>query len=234
MNDPPRIPMVFHPALVPSTEPVLLVLLPGFDMNAEDFARHGFLDMARRHAPEADIIVAKPDLDLYLEGTVGADIASLLRSAGRSRRRVWLAAISLGCFGALSAVEHSVAIEGIILLAPFLGTAGLIAELGRAGGLALWDPGEVAEDDHERQLLARLRSGVCRPEDWPVLYLGYGRSDRFAAASRLLAAILPPSRIFEIEGAHDWPSWERLWERILAAHPFARGASRPAWAKLDF
>jgi len=227
VTDPLRIRMVFHRAPVRAPDPILLVLVPGFDMRAEDFERHGFVDLARRHAPEANIILAEPDLDLYLDGAIGAQISALLRSEGGKHRRIWLAGISLGCFGALLAVEHAAPIEGVLLLAPFLGTAGLIAEVGRAGGLAAWDPGAIEGDDHERRLLARLGGDLRQSEKGPILYLGFGRSDRFAAASRLLAAILPPSRVFEIDGAHDWPSWERLWERILAAEPFAPDPGRP-------
>ena len=165
------------------------------------------------------------DTRLYLDGTVGAELAALLQSAASRHRRVWLAAISLGCFGALLLAEGPVPIEGIVLLAPFLGTAGLIAEVQRAGGFKAWEPGALAEDDHERRLLARLKHYGRQPEQWPALWLGYGRSDRFAAASRLLAQLLPPSRIVEIEGAHDWPSWARLWDRMLAGDSVARANS---------
>lgn len=222
MNGPLRIRTTFHAAGEASPEPILVMFLPGFDMRAEDFARHGFVDRTRHDLPEADILIAEPDLDLYLEGTIGTQLAALLHSAASGHRRVWLAGISLGCFGALLLAESLVPIEGIVLLAPFLGTAGLIAEIHRAGGLRAWEPGALAQDDYERQLLARLKSYGPQPEQWPALWLGYGRSDRFAAASRLLAELLPPSRVFEIEGAHDWPSWARLWDRILAAGSIAR------------
>lgn len=225
MNDPLRIRTTSFPAAEASPNPILLLFLPGFDMCAEDFVRHGFVDRARQCLPKADILIAEPDLDLYLDGTVGVQLAALLRSVAAGYRRVWLAGISLGCFGALLLDEGPVPIAGVVLLAPFLGTAGLIAEIHRAGGLRAWEPGALVEDDHERRLLARLKDYGRQPEQWPALWLGYGRSDRFAAASRLLAELLPPSRVFEIEGAHDWPSWARLWDRILAAGAFARANS---------
>ncbi|MGH7034579.1 MAG: hypothetical protein ACREFL_12685, partial [Stellaceae bacterium] len=225
MNDPLRIRTTSYPAAQASPEPILVMFLPGFDMRAEDFARHGFIDWTRHDFPAADILIAEPDLDLYLEGTVGTQLAALLRSVATGHQRVWLAGISLGCFGALVLAEGPIPVEGIVLLAPFLGTAGLIAEVHRPGGLQAWEPGEFTEDDHERRLLARLKPYGRQLERWPTLWLGYGRSDRFAAASRLLAELLPPSRIFEIEGAHDWPSWTRLRDRILAAGAFARANS---------
>jgi hypothetical protein len=225
MSDPSRIRTTSYPAVAASPNPILLVFIPGFDMRAEDFLRYGFVDRARERRPEAEILIAEPDLGLYLDGTVGAELAALLQSAASRHRRVWLAAISLGCFGALLLAEGPVPIEGIVLLAPFLGTAGLIAEVQRAGGFKAWEPGALAEDDHERRLLARLKHYGRQPEQWPALWLGYGRSDRFAAASRLLAQLLPPSRIVEIEGAHDWPSWARLWDRMLAGDSVARANS---------
>jgi len=218
---------VFHRALQAEPEPVLLILLPGFDMHAEDFVTHGFIEAAQAYAPFVDILVAEPDLDLYLDGTIGAQLAALIpaKDAG-CYAQTWLAGISLGCFGALLAAAPPAAVEGLILLAPFLGTPGLIAEIDRAGGLAKWEAGVIAANDHERRLLARLKHYGGGPETWPILHLGYGKSDRFSAASRLLAALLPQDRVYEIEGAHDWPSWRLLWRRILAADPLSL-AMRP-------
>ncbi len=222
MSGPPPIRTVFHRAPQPQPEPGLLILLPGFDMRAEDFVTHGFIEVAQRYAPNIDILVAEPDLDLYLDGAVAEPIAELIPAKGDSRySRTWLAGISLGGFGALLAAGRHRAIEGIILIAPFLGTPGLIAEIDRAGGLADWEPGAVAPDDHERRLLARLKHYGSGAEEWPILHLGYGRSDRFAGASRLLAALLPPDRVCAIKGAHDWPSWSLLWRRIIAADPLS-------------
>jgi hypothetical protein len=216
---------VFHRATRARPDPSLLVLLPGFDMSAEDFVTHGFVDTVHDCVPGVDVLAAEPDLDTYLDGTAGEQIAELVRAEAIGRySRVWLAGISLGCFGALLAAGQPCAIEGIVLLAPFLGTPGLIAEIGRAGGLAAWEPGEIAANDVERRLLARLKGYHAGSPEWPILLLGYGRSDRFAAASQVLAAILPPDRVCEIDGAHDWPSWSLLWRRILATDLLARRA----------
>lgn len=226
MSEPDPIRTVFHRAPQDGPEPLLLILLPGFDMHAEDFVTHGFIEAAHAYAPFVDILVAEPDLDLYLDGTIGAQLAALIpaKDAGRYAQ-TWLAGISLGCFGALLAASPPAAVEGIILLAPFLGTLGLIAEIDRAGGLAKWEAGVIAANDHERRLLARLKHYGGGPETWPIIHLGYGKSDRFAAASRLLAALLPQDRVCAVEGAHDWPSWSLLWRRILAADPLALARS---------
>lgn len=222
MSDPTAFRTVFHRATGARTEPLLLILLPGFDMKAEDFVTHGLVEAARTCAPCADILIAEPDLDLYLDSTIGEQLVALVRAQRRGgSRRIWLAGISLGCFGGLLAAAQAAEIEGLILLAPFLGTPGLIAEVERAGGLAAWKPGKIAPEDQERRLLAWLKGYGEEPGARPLLYLGYGNSDRFAAASRLLAALLPPHRMCTVDGAHDWPSWSLLWRCILAADPFA-------------
>ncbi len=51
----------------------------------------------------------------------------------------------------------------------------------------------------------------------PTLHLGFGTEDRFAAAHRLLAALLPVERVAMLGGGHDWPTWEALWECMLDA-----------------
>ena len=81
----------------------------------------------------------------------------------------------------------------------------------------------VLED--ERDGLTRA-GHVRRVWDWikrheggagvgPRLYLGYGTRDRFAKASALLAAHLPPQHVLSIPGGHDWRTWKRLWDAFL-------------------
>ncbi len=59
----------------------------------------------------------------------------------------------------------------------------------------------------------------------PDLFLGYGRSDRFAFSDRLLAAALPAERVFETEGGHDGAPWLALWQRQIDAMPLPRDAN---------
>ncbi len=203
------------------TDRPLLVMVPGAYFQPGDFAEHGFLDALRRQAGGAggvDAIVANLPAERYLEGDAAAWLhAEIIAPAlARGHRRLWLLGISLGAMGALlHAQAYPAVIEGMILLAPFLGTRGLIAEVAAAGGLARWQPGPIAAQDTERRLLAGLKAGLP-----PRLYVGYGMADRYAAAGRLLAAELPEGRAAVTEGGHDWPTWELLWREILARAPF--------------
>ena len=203
---------------------IVLVMLPGAQDRARDLVEQGFVQALRTRGLAVDAVVVDAHFDHYLEHSIVAqleqDIIAPLRRGGLAR--IWLMGISLGGTGALSYVrEHSGAIEGVILLAPFLGTRGLIAEIARAGGLQRWQPGAIAPQDEERRLLAWLRQYRAGDPVLPRICLGYGTEDRYAPASLMLAQQLPERQVMTIPGGHDWPTWLKLWERWLDGDAFA-------------
>jgi pimeloyl-ACP methyl ester carboxylesterase len=165
-----------------------------------------------------DVLALDAHADLYLEH---AGIERVLhhtldevRAAGY--RRLWLLGISLGGSGAMFCVTQRWAeIEGVFLLAPFLGTRGIIAEVMAAGGLQHWQAGEIHERDYERVLLDRIRGSVVEPQRLPTILLGYGSEDRYRGASDMLSAHLPPTHVTVRPGGHDWETWNHLWRELL-------------------
>jgi pimeloyl-ACP methyl ester carboxylesterase len=197
---------------------IMLVMLPGAQDRPQDFAEQGFIHAIRKRRLRVDAVAVDAHLGYYLQRSVidrlTTDVIEPARAQGY--RRIWLMGISLGGLGSLIyAREHAARIEGVILLAPFLGTRGTIAEVVRAGGLSQWQPGEITPDDDERRILAWLKS--YQPDDptLPKIYLGYGTRDRFAPASMMLAERLPGRRVAIVEGGHDWPTWVNLWNKLL-------------------
>lgn len=203
---------------------ILLVMLPGAGIEAADFSAHGMIDAVRGLSLPVDIIVAHPDMGLYLEDGV-TDVlheAVILPALARGITRIWLLGISLGGMGALLyASAHQQNIEGLFLIAPFLGTRGTVAELAQAGGLAQWRAQNSAATPAEQRLLLWLQAQCNTNATTPALYLGYALEDRFAAAHRLLARQLPPAHVAAVPGEHDWPSWRALWGQLLGLAPFA-------------
>lgn len=211
----------------PGGADILLIMLPGAGIGAGDFAAQGMIDAVRAQELPIDIIAAQPDTGLYLEDGVTAALhAELVCPAlARGVTRIWLLGISLGGMGALLyASAYPQHIEGLLLIAPFLGTRGTIAELARAGGLAHWSAQNSAATLPEQNLLRWLRAHLARQGRAPALYLGYAVQDRFAPAHRLLAEQLPAHRVAVAPGGHDWPSWRALWCQLLAFAPFAPAA----------
>jgi pimeloyl-ACP methyl ester carboxylesterase len=191
-----------------------MVWLPGAYHAARDFVAAGFAEAVRMRRIALDLVFV--DMELAHVGDRSAlhrlrsDIVLPARAAGVS---IWLGGISLGGLFALDyAASHPGELDGLCLFAPYLGNRMLTAEIAQAPGLEEWQPGELAETDEERRIWRYIKS---RRADSRPLYLGFGQSDRFAAAHELLAATLPADSVDVIAGGHEWSTWVRLWENFL-------------------
>jgi len=215
---------LFYPGPDRGVDRTLLVMLPGVGSAAEEFAAHGFIAAVQDGGGPIDVIAACPELDLYLDGTIAAALheTAIAPAMARGYARLWLLGISLGGMGALLyAAAHPAAVDGIVQLAPFLGTPGTIDEIASAGGIPAWSAPRSRATGGERTALLWLQHHIAQSPARPVLYLGYARQDRFAPGHRLIAQHLPPERVVAVEGGHDWDSWAILWGRMLERCPFA-------------
>src|SRR5204863_869685 len=116
------------------------------------------------------------------------DVIAPARASGH--RSIWLVGISLGGFGALLyAMENTKDVQGLMLLAPYLGERALIAEIAAAGALRSWQPDEVATGDHARRLWSWLKHVYATSSDTlaPRVYLVYGNGESFARGHGPLA-----------------------------------------------
>ena len=212
------------------TNRIMLVMLPSAKARPQDLLQYGFVRALRERGLPIDVVTVDAHLGYYLERSFSKHLTRDIIAPARARnyRRIWFMGISLGGMGSLIyALEHSADIEGVILLAPFLGARGTIAEVERAGGLGGWQPGAIKADDDERHLLAWIKAYRSDAGDLPKIFLGYGTDDRFAAASKILAERLPAAQVVTIQGGHDWATWTRLWQLLLDTDLFS-GAKKVA------
>jgi pimeloyl-ACP methyl ester carboxylesterase len=212
----PRVRSICVPAHPTAVAPTRMVWLPGAYHAAQDFVAAGFAEAVRTRRLALDLTFV--DLELAHVGDRGAlqrlrsDLVLTARAEGVA---IWLGGISLGGMFALDyAASYPDELDGLCLLAPYLGNRMLTSEIARAPGLSAWQPGELAQIDEERRIWGYIKS---RRADSRPLYLGFGRDDRFSAAHELLAATLPADSIDVIAGGHDWSTWSRLWENFLDA-----------------
>jgi pimeloyl-ACP methyl ester carboxylesterase len=202
------------PSLCSAAAPTRMVWLPGAYHTAQDFLTAGFAQAARRRGAPLDLIF----VDLGLEHLGDRSALQRLRSelvlpARAAGVSLWLGGISLGGLFALDyAASYPDELDGLCLLAPYLGNRMLTAEIAQAPGLAAWQPGELAETDEERRIWRYIKN---RGADSRPLYLGFGDADRFSVAHELLAAALPADSVDVIAGDHQWSTWVRLWENFL-------------------
>lgn len=212
-----------HRAPCDDAERILLVMLPGAGIDAGAFADQGMVAVLHERGLAVDVVAAHPDLELYLDGSVADALHRTIVEPAMAQGylRFWFLGISLGGMGALLySSRHAMHVEGLVLLAPFLGTQGTVAGIAEAGGFASAAGPGLATTVTEEQMLAWLRDFLVRRPSRPALYLGYGRADRFVLGHRMLAGALPEERVVTEAGGHDWDTWLSLWRRVLDAAPF--------------
>lgn len=196
-----------------------ILLLPGANERAAGFARAGFHDAIR----ERRLAIELDCCDLEFEHLTDRTMLDRLRDGPLAAARasgcdsVWLGGVSLGGFMALAYAErYPTELNGLCLIAPYLGSRIVTGEISQAGGVAAWSPGDADAEEEDRQLwrFIKIRRGLE-----PMVYLGYGRNDRFADSHRLLADALPAESVDVVEGAHDWPAWRQVWNHFLDKWP---------------
>ena len=193
-----------------------MLLLPPAYSRPEDFVREGFADAVRARGLDLDLVLIEMRFRSVSDRSVLPHLEELIAAArGEGCTHVSLAGISLGAYIALACAERAArALDGLCLFAPYLGSHIVTQEIERAGGVAAWEPGELAADDEERRIWRFIK---LHAHGAPPIHLGLGREDRFGARHRLLAAALPPEAVDLVPGGHEWPVWRTLWERFLDA-----------------
>lgn len=203
----------------------LVVLLPGRFDEAEDFARRRFAEIAREAGGTFDLVAVDAHLGYYRDGAIAERLEQDVIRPARARgyERIWLAGISMGGLGAIIYGDlHPGGVEGVFLIAPYLGPDDGAAAVAAAGGLAAWTPPPGPRDalGFADRVWAGAKDLVGRPQ--PVV-LAYGRDDKLAAAHRVLAAALPPERVLVLPGGHDWEPWQAAWRSFVEAGFVERG-----------
>jgi hypothetical protein len=222
------------------TSRCLVVFLPGMGDHETDFVDHGFLDALNARGMPVDAVAADATFGYYLNRTVVGrlhdDVLQPAREAGY--RQVWLVGISMGGMGALLVMKNVMKsatasgepnLAGAVLVAPYLGDDSLLQEIDRAGGVARWNPGPIADRDYQRDVWRFIKETTAQrdPEARPILYLAAGDKDKLRFGHRLLAAALPSDRILWTAGTHDWGPWGVLWADFLDHSDFRTRCADP-------
>ena len=201
-----------QPGVVAATR---VLFLPAAYSGPEDFVRAGFVNAVRKRGLPLDLEFADVNLQHLTDRSVLRRLRHELVLPARALgcQSIWICGISLGGFiGLAFAARYSSEIEGLCLLAPYLGNHMITGEIERAAGVVGWQPGELAVDDDERRVWRFIKtSASCAVS----VHLGYGRDDRFANSQRMMAAVLDPQKVQVVAGGHEWPVWSELWTGFL-------------------
>ncbi len=205
------------------------ILLPGRGGHPSDFEKAGLPRMLAEGGFPGEVVGVDAHLAYYFKRTVIARVREDV-VARRPGKRHWIVGVSMGGLGALLYEKtHPGEVEGIVLLAPYLGDGKVIAEIRAAGGLRSWEPGPIAESDFQRELWLWIKGGGL---DRVPVYIGWGSGDRFADANALLAELFPAERVVTRPGGHTWSVWCPVFADLLEAGAFRLNGVKPGTEKL--
>jgi pimeloyl-ACP methyl ester carboxylesterase len=202
----------------------LLVLLPPALASIDDFDEQGFVAAVRQRQLPVDLLLADVTAQHVIDhNAVSALHHQIIQPAQvKGYRSVWLAGISMGAFSALSyAAQHADHISGLYLIAPYPGTADVLAEIRAAGGVTTWCQNPLHTQDERAWWQWLGRESIQGQWRTPV-YFGTGSADRFLSGQQMLSDVLPEGYVRVLPGKHHWPTWKALWNEWLDQGPLAR------------
>lgn len=224
--------------LLPSTQGShrLVVVLPGRRDRIESMRRSGVGEAIQRVWPDADVLFAELSLPYYLDRSATRRLHEevLLPARRRAYTEIWLVGASLGGMGAiLYDRDYPGQVDGMVLLAPYLGERRIHEEIRAAGGVAAWEPGTArdAADAWQRDLWRHLKTWSREPERTREAWLAYGEGDYLRDSMPLLAALLPGDQVHVTQGKHAWSTWTPLAEAVLRRVEARRAQALPAPAQ---
>ena len=198
--------------------PVRLVFLPPAKATLEDLLAYSFVQDVRTRQLAVDITLVETDYQQVLAGTVADDLQRdvILPMLAESAAPIWMAGISLGAFNILHhASQHAGPlagqIAGLVLLAPYPGTADILNEIDACGGPVHW----AGQPDVSLLDERRWWHWLATRGDTPAVHLGLSAEDRFRHGQAMLATLVDAEHTLHLPGPHHWPVWQALWQQWL-------------------
>lgn len=221
-------------ALLPAHEGShrLVVVLPGRRDRLESLRRSGVGEAIQRVWPDADVLFAELSLPHYLDRSATRRLHDevLMPARRRAYTEIWLVGASLGGMGAiLYDRDYPGQVDGMVLLAPYLGERAIHDEIRAAGGVANWVPGanrDDAEDAWQRDLWRHLKTWSREPERTRDVWLAYGEGDYLRDSQPLLSPLLREGHVHVAPGKHAWSTWTPMTEDVMRRIAAARAAAR--------
>lgn len=193
---------------------VLIVVLPGRWDDVQDMADAGVAEVIRLAWPEADVILTGASMAYYTDGGLATRLHEevILPARQRGYQEIWMTGASMGGMGTLLYErQYPGELQGLVLLAPYLGGRAILKEITEVGGIAQWRPGPVPEtmdrSNYQEELWRYLQTWLQRPEQGQRVWLAYGADDRLRDAVPVIAPLLSKEQILLRPGGHTWDVW---------------------------
>lgn len=213
----------------------LIVFLRGIGGSHRSFESEGLVADIRARGLPFDMVAPNAHLGYYSGRTLIERLREdvILPARAQGYEQIWLVGFSMGGLGSLLYIrEQPQDIQGVCLIAPFLGDKKILREIEGAGGVLDWAPGTYdPDDDWQRMLWHWIQTQVRDGGFDPPVYLFFGEQDSYVEGQQLLAAVLPPERVGTLEGRHDIATFKNLWRQFIERQLEAsRGAETSTFA----
>jgi hypothetical protein len=221
--------------LIPAEQPAqrLVVVLPGRADNLDALRSSGMPEAIQTAWPDADVLLAEVTLGYYMQGRAAERLHTEVIAPARTRgyREVWLAGASMGGMGVLMYDQrYPDEMDGLVLLAPYLGDEKQLREISDAGGLAQWDAGPqqaMAPDNWQHELWRHIQRWSRDPDDARRVWLAYGDRDRLRESMPMLVQALPQDQVLVRKGGHTWKVWSPAMGEVLRQVDAKRNPTKP-------
>lgn len=213
------IPTLFVPTSTTANR--LVVVLPGRGDDLGDLKDSGIAEAIQQSWPDADVILTELTLSYYMADQAISRLHDEVIAPARKRgyQQIWLGGASLGGMGTiLYDRAHPGYVDGLLLLAPYLGDDDIIKEIADAGGLAKWNAGppeELGEKTWQRELWRHMQTLSTDPVRRCRVWLAYGEDDSLRKPIEMITPLLPANHVLMLPGGHAWNVWTPAMRELL-------------------
>lgn len=199
----------------------LVVVLPGRGDDLDALRDSGMVEAIQNTWPDAEVVLAELAIRYYMDGAAPRRLHEEVIAPARRRgyREIWLAGASLGGMGVLLHDRaYPGTVDGMILLAPFLGERAILKDIREAGGVRQWQAGPaqtINADNWQHELWRHVQGWSREPERARNVWLAYGDRDRLRSAMPLLTPALDENKVLLRNGGHSWSVWAPATAEIL-------------------
>ncbi|MGZ5179248.1 MAG: alpha/beta fold hydrolase [Ramlibacter sp.] len=209
----------------------MVVVLPGRADSVVDLQKSGIAQAVQLAWPDADVMLTGVALGYYMQGQAEQRLHDevIMPARRRGYAQVWLVGASLGGMGAVMYDRaYPRDVDGMVLLAPYLGNKKIQSEVAAAGGVSAWQAPPtvkaVTAANFQQELWRHLQSWSRQPAAARNVWLVYGTDDPFRESMPLIAPLLPSGHVFLRDGGHDWGVWSPAVREVLVRIGEQRGA----------
>ena len=197
----------------------LLILLRGRGGSHRDFAKHGIIDEVRKRNLPFDIVAPAADFGYYRTETLPERLKHDIIDPARAKgyKNIWLAGFSMGGLGSLFTIRsYPKAVDGVILISPFLGWSSILEEIETTGGVSYWFLPVDKSHKWQYTIWGWIKEYQADKDQYPEIYLGFGDNDSMTGEGpALLSQALGPGKHFSVPGNHNYKTFKVIWRQQM-------------------